>query len=336
MHSLNVDKTDAEAWALRCIEHALAGHAVEDEFVELKSSPNEPKRAARRVAAHANVAAAAGAKVILWLIGVDENQKRVVSADWTAFGDFGRWWQQVASCFEGSGPQLSFSLNLHVENQVVTALLIDVSEPPFSVVVGGAVEREFPWRSGTRTRSATSAELGQLLKRSESIPSIDVLNCSAMFRTDEIIVGRSTSRWDVFASRSSRPSREVFELGRYLFSEWKVLVIPRGKAVTVVREFTRVTIRSLQSRPIVLNSVTFVSNKEETQHVPVPQIVELRAEERFAHDPLASIRSESLSVTLELGLAGQSSTLTTVILVWSSAREAFVYQRSSPPQSDSS
>jgi hypothetical protein len=69
-----MDKTDAEAWALRCIEHVFDGHAVEDEFVELKSSPNEPTRAARRIGGHANVAAAAGARVILWLIGVDENQ----------------------------------------------------------------------------------------------------------------------------------------------------------------------------------------------------------------------------------------------------------------------
>lgn len=60
---------DIEAWAVRTIERVEVGQRVEDTRVELKSGSQDPKRMAREIAGHANVARG---DPILWLIGVGE------------------------------------------------------------------------------------------------------------------------------------------------------------------------------------------------------------------------------------------------------------------------
>jgi hypothetical protein len=51
-------RTEIEAWALRVIDSVKAGAPNEDSRVELKREWIEPKKAARRLAAHANAAGA--------------------------------------------------------------------------------------------------------------------------------------------------------------------------------------------------------------------------------------------------------------------------------------
>lgn len=47
-------KTDIEFWALSIIERVEKGQPVEDSRVELKGDWIDPKKAARRIAGHAN------------------------------------------------------------------------------------------------------------------------------------------------------------------------------------------------------------------------------------------------------------------------------------------
>jgi hypothetical protein len=59
-----------EAWALNAIDRVRSGQPNDDARVELEAGwPDDPKKAARRIAGHAN---AARGTPILWMIGVDE------------------------------------------------------------------------------------------------------------------------------------------------------------------------------------------------------------------------------------------------------------------------
>ena len=159
---------EIEAWVLRVAEAVKKGLPTEDSRVELKTEWPDPKKAARQLAGHAN---AAHGEPILWLIGVDE-KTGVVGADRQ---ELSKWWPQVESQFDGLAPRFD-SLNVPVEGVWVVALLMETDRSPFVVNNPAAyMDKEVPWREGTRVRSARSADLIRLLQPSEKLPEVDLL-----------------------------------------------------------------------------------------------------------------------------------------------------------------
>ncbi|HEV3146901.1 MAG TPA: ATP-binding protein, partial [Gemmataceae bacterium] len=152
----------------RVIEALRKGAPVEDSRVELKAQWPDPKKAARQIGGHAN---AAHGEPVLWLIGVDEKGS-IVGADRE---EMSKWWPQVESQFDGLAPRI-VDLNIPVDGVTVVALKIESDRAPFVVNNPAAnMDKEVPWREGTRVRSARRADLIRLLEPVEKLPEIDLL-----------------------------------------------------------------------------------------------------------------------------------------------------------------
>jgi len=169
-----------ESWALRVLENVTKHLPVEDSRVELKAEWIDPKKAARRIAGHAN---AARGEPILWLIGVDE-ERGIVGANFQELAD---WFTVVEECFDGICPTLQ-SLNVPYDGSVVAALWFDTSRAPFVVrnpafgnTAGEGVKFEVPWREGTKIRSATRHELILLLSSIGGVPKFEILEGEIRF-----------------------------------------------------------------------------------------------------------------------------------------------------------
>jgi hypothetical protein len=157
-----------EAWALRVIEAFQKGAPTEDSRVELKAQWPEPKKAARQIAGHAN---AAHGEPVLWLIGVDEKGK-VTGAERE---ELSKWWPQIESQFDGLAPRI-VEINVPIDGMTIVALKIETDRAPFVIINPAAnMDREVPWREGTRVRSARRADLIRLLEPLEKLPEIDIL-----------------------------------------------------------------------------------------------------------------------------------------------------------------
>lgn len=157
----------------RLIDRVTGGARIEDHLVECKAEwPADAHGAARRIAAHAN---SARGEPILWLIGLDEDAGQVRPLDQT---DLANWWPAVAKHFtEGVAPELTH-LQVHTERGTVAALWFRTDRSPYVVSVaepGKAVDREVPWRDGTRTRTAKRSELLSLLVEAAEVPEAELL-----------------------------------------------------------------------------------------------------------------------------------------------------------------
>lgn len=173
-----------EGRVLALYDAVRAGGVVEDSLVELKRDWPDPKKAARRIAGHAN---AARGESVLWLIGLDE---RVGVCPARAV-DLAEWWQQVGSCFEGTIPELRDCV-VQTDEGPITVLQFDTALGPFVIknpVYGspdaGPVERELPWRDGTRIRSATREDIVRMLAPLQSLPSMEVLAATVSLTYEE-------------------------------------------------------------------------------------------------------------------------------------------------------
>lgn len=178
-------KSELEAWVLNVIDRVEAGQPNEDARVELKREWPDPKRAARRIAGHAN---AAGGDLILWIVGVDQSEGVVVVNDL----DVASWFSQVKAEFSELAPDLLLDLNVPVKAKTVVALLFETDRAPFIVknpafgsAGGGHVELEVPWREGTGIRSATRSDLLRLLSPLQSLPSFEMIDGSLKMRLSE-------------------------------------------------------------------------------------------------------------------------------------------------------
>lgn len=161
-------------WTLETVDAVIDAKKVEDAAVEVKSVWPDPYEAARRIGGHAN---AALGSPILWIIGLDE-ASGVVGVEPT---ELANWWAQVQSQFDADSPAMT-ELNVRLDSgETVVALGFDTGDPPYVVknplhgsVAGHVIDREVPWRSGTRTRTATRNELFRLLFGSlAAAPKID-------------------------------------------------------------------------------------------------------------------------------------------------------------------
>jgi hypothetical protein len=170
-----LDLAEIEAWALRIVDQVGRQARIEDTRVELKSNWLDPKRAARRLAGHAN---AARGSTILWIVGLDETTG-VVGIN---SADFATWWAQVQSEFNELAPSVT-DLVVPAQGKEIIALAFDTSRAPlvvknprFGNPGGGSVELEVPWRDGTSTKSATRSDLVRLLAPLLRVPEVTVLD----------------------------------------------------------------------------------------------------------------------------------------------------------------
>src|SRR4051812_16971991 len=83
-----------EVQVLGIVDRVLQGRRVEDDLVECKRLWPKAKRVARQLAGHANLARG---DRILWIIGLDENEHKVYSADEHELSD---WWAAIEGCFD--------------------------------------------------------------------------------------------------------------------------------------------------------------------------------------------------------------------------------------------
>lgn len=141
---------ELETKVLGIVDSVMHRQPVEDCLVELKAEWIEPHKAARRIAGHAN---AAHGQPIIWIVGVDEEEGKVVGASKKELAD---WYPQVSAQFDEVAPDLLHDLSVPIESQTIVALLFDTSRAPYVVKVpnGQNVHREVPWRTGTRVSSA--------------------------------------------------------------------------------------------------------------------------------------------------------------------------------------
>ena len=204
---------EIESWALNVIDRVRAGQPNEDSRVELKADWPEPQKTARLIAGHAN---AARGEPTLWLVGVD--QKSGVKG--ASYMELANWFEQVKAQFDGLAPLLT-DLNIPVDGNTVVALLFETDRAPFVVrnpafgkPEGGPVALEVPWRENTSTKSATRAQLIQLLSPLQKLPDFEVLRGD--FWCDPIdATRRSPAEWldwqlDLRLYVSPRSSSRVF------------------------------------------------------------------------------------------------------------------------------
>lgn len=163
-----------EGWALSVIDRVVKNQPIEDNRVELKSELSDPYKAARRIAAHANIA---HGESILWLVGVDQKKQMVTGAPNI---DFAELWSSINSYFNELAPSVT-DVNVPFEGKTVLALLFAtdrapyvVRNPAFNTQAGGQVALEVPWREGTMTRSATRAQLLRLLLPLQKLPLVQL------------------------------------------------------------------------------------------------------------------------------------------------------------------
>ncbi|MCI0427906.1 MAG: hypothetical protein L0Z46_07830, partial [Nitrospiraceae bacterium] len=225
---------DIEAWVLQIVDRVKNGQPIEDVRVELKSTwPDDPKKAARQIAGHAN---SARGEAILWIIGLDEEKGAVLGA---AYNELARWYPAVQAEFDGLSPDLT-SLNVPTTNTTVVALLFEtervpyvVKNPVFGTPGGGPVSLEVPWRENNATRTANRSDLVKLLVPVAKLPALEVME--ATLRAIHQTSGAYTWRLDV-----------------------KLYVVPRSDSQVVI-PFHRSEVRAeipYRALPVVFNQIS--------------------------------------------------------------------------------
>lgn len=176
-----MDRIEVEVRAHRIIDDVLAGRPVEDDATELKAAwPTDFRRAARRVAGHANAAAQ---QPIFWLIGVDEEGRRISGAGAV---DPAAWYPQLQAQFAaGWAPGLLHTVNVPRDEGVVVALVFDTIGAPFQVRADPDL-LEVPWREGTRVRSARRHELLATIANVVRLPQIDIVDAYMTAQTNRV------------------------------------------------------------------------------------------------------------------------------------------------------
>jgi hypothetical protein len=163
-----------ETWAISIADRVRDGQRVEDTRVELKATWPDPTRAARQIAGHAN---ASRGDPVLWLIGVDED-RGVTGAEPE---DMANWWPQVESQFDGVAPEMTH-LSIPYDRAAFVAIYMDTDRAPYVVrnpnfgTAGHPIALEVPWRDGTKTRTATRADLIRTLTPLQRLPSLEILD----------------------------------------------------------------------------------------------------------------------------------------------------------------
>lgn len=151
---------EVEVWTREVVDAVLVNQRIEDSRIELKSSWPEPRKAAERLAGHAN---AARGTAILWLIGVDEKNCSLTKLDPV---ELANWYKSVEAFFDGFAPRLLIDANVRIGRETVVALYFETDRgAPYVVEHKRGSYPEFitPWREGTALRAAGRADLLSIL-----------------------------------------------------------------------------------------------------------------------------------------------------------------------------
>jgi hypothetical protein len=172
-----MNKQKIEAWVLQVIDRVNSKQSFpEDFYVEVKRDwPDDMPKAARQIAGHSN---SARGEQILWLIGIDE-EMGVVPIRPTEFAD---WYSRLEAQYDGVAPEIQV-LPVPTPAGQIIALLIETDRAPYVVknptygsVAGERARFEVPWRYAHDTRSASRAELLQLLIPIQDLPYCDLIS----------------------------------------------------------------------------------------------------------------------------------------------------------------
>jgi hypothetical protein len=166
------------------------GVPAEDDYVECKRQRPEPK-GARQLGGLCN--RAAGADVVL-IVGFDDTAGTFHDVVDTDPAD---WWAQMASQFDDeTPPDMTRMLRVTVGDvEHVVAFAFDTTRVPFVVKNSSgvnAIEREVPYRDGTRTRSAYRRDMmRQSWPRPEPVPPrfVAVLAAAVVLALAPYVIG---------------------------------------------------------------------------------------------------------------------------------------------------
>jgi hypothetical protein len=164
-----------EQWALQVLDSYMRGGRLEDARIEFKRQlPEDAQRIARRLAGHAN---ASRGDPILWIVGVDENERKIVPGQLPR--DPASFWSQVWSKFDGPHPEL-IDLQVDLDGVPVLALGFNCERVPYVIYTGTDSPRlEVPWREGTRVDTASRSQLIRLVQPVARAPVVEVRNIGA-------------------------------------------------------------------------------------------------------------------------------------------------------------
>ena len=153
---------EIESWSLKVLERVAKHQFEEDSLVELKRSISDDYKIARRIAGHCN---AARGETVLWIIGADEIEGITGHEGFDLAEALPRIWHY----FDGERPEFS-AVSLEFSGQRCTALAFSADRVPYVIKnprygseAGHVIEREIPWRDGTRVRTAKRDEVIRLL-----------------------------------------------------------------------------------------------------------------------------------------------------------------------------
>jgi hypothetical protein len=209
-------KREIHSWAAAVCDRVKSGVTNEDSQVEFKADWPEPKRAARRIGAHAN---SMHSEPILWLVGVDE-KNGVVGLSTSR--DPGAWYEECRSVFDGVAPDLGGAVSFEYDGKQVTAIQFDTDAAPYVVkdpLGKGPFQSEVPWRDGTITRSAHQREILQILLPAQRLPVFEVLEATVWA---DATGTNSSAKWNVEVIAFAEPAtREPVTIP---FHRMKVLI----------------------------------------------------------------------------------------------------------------
>lgn len=161
-----------ELRAIKVLEQLKRSEFREDSRVELKRELGDEYRTARRIAGHCN---ASRGDMVLWIIGADEELGVV---GWSA-PDFAEYLPKVWSYFADGHPACT-EVSFVFDGLPCVALAFSTSRAPYLVKnpscgleKGVVIEREIPWRDGTRIRTANRDEVIRLLLDHTLTPQIE-------------------------------------------------------------------------------------------------------------------------------------------------------------------
>ena len=170
---MRMDKRRVEVRVNDLVEHVVGGGRIEDDFVECKALlVNDHRKVARQIAALAN---SARGESVMWIIGVDEDKRCVVSAAGT--DELANWWPAVERCFADLAPELQV-IHVPTRHGSVMVLHFETDRSPYLVTTDGhrGVDMEVPWRVGNQTRTATRAQLLSVLVASTDVPELELID----------------------------------------------------------------------------------------------------------------------------------------------------------------
>jgi|ERR1700674_3767728 len=307
-----------EGRVLGVLDRVARKEPVEDAQLELKAGWIDPVKAARQLAGHAN--AASGAPIV-WIIGVDEKDSRIVGAPRT---ELASWFHQVEKEFDELSPALLEQLVIpNPYGPSVVAMLFDTSRAPYAVKVPqpprtgyGRTEVEFPWRDATRTRSARRSELLTVLAGNRLVPDVEELEAWLGVQEEILSVDGQPIEvvtWDFvgaayFTPRDDRPVTMPYHQCRAVAEFDSGAQVPFGEVrlapeiiATPYVYSTNAATPSIQAPPL---------KKESEAFLPSPSKLLLTGRVMIEDNP---IPEGSVRVRADLGVAGARGLLS---LAW--------------------